>query len=662
MNQQGRITSSLNGATLGISAEGGLSFVNGAGHWEHQGPLLLLNYYDRQHPRAQRVALPSATSVAFGTAGTLSLSCTGTFEAEETEPGRIEVRGTFKEAQIEISLQFSIEVDGSGFRVAFAWDQIAENHPRLYRVLSVELLPEFNAAVTGESGYLVLPNWSGTQMFFDKDISREQRQTVYSSNDQWEYCCNMPVFGVHRQNGTMAALITSGENDAKLVCRQHYERARTNSIHPEMVLRWQQEDEPIDGMREVRYRFAASDSVKGEAYVFVAKQYRDWLYREKGLQTWRQKATTRPEAVDYRDRFFLKFFMAYKEPHPDGKGAYHATATFAEVREILEDLLANGVTRLCAILVGWNIDGHDGMPPTRMPVDERLGGESAMRELVAWCKEQDIMLGIHDSYGAAYSCSPEFDVDDLIRHRSGEYWESVIWSGGQAHRICPAVFLKKYVRRDMGDVANLGVHGHHHIDAVGSFMPCYSEAHPLPLRSQTIDCSRKMFQIATEIMGSVSTEMPFGSYFDVIDGVYHCYRNLSAWHQASPAALFRDRSIPLLNIALHGSVKLCMGMKSGKDTLSQMAAWGIAPQWEVAMRTSPHFGIVAYPEVREQLIEGYQRSYGEAGYCLETEALLIEDYRETDDDRSEIEFENGLVLEVANGTITIKNLPMEALV
>ena len=647
----------VNGASIAISETGHFSFSNSAGTWTQPGPFVILNYYDRQHPRAQAVALPSANTVAFGTSGTLSLSSTGVYECRTSGTDTIQVKGVFKEIDIEITFRFVLENDGSGFRVVIDQHDIGENHSMLYRILSIEILPQFNYANTGEDGYLVLPNWSGTRMFFNKKVSRELRQSVYSSNDQWEFCCNMPVFGMHRTNGTMAVLLTSGEEDANLVCRQHYQEEMVNSTHPEMIYRWYQEDEMIAGSREVRYSFAAADSHQGEAYVYIAKKYRDWLYEEKGLLTWEQKAKSRPEAIGYRDRFMLKFFMGYKDPHPDGTGEYHATATFAEVKSILKDLMAHGVTRICAILVGWNIDGHDGMPPTRMPVDERLGGETAMRELIKWCEEQDIMLGVHDSYGAAYTCSPEFNIDELIRHRTGEYWESIIWSGGQAHKVCPAVYIEKYVPRDIADIAALGVHGHHHIDAVGSFMPCFSELHPLPLRHDNINCNRKMFEMATSIMGSVSTEMPFGSYFDLIDGVYHCYKNLSAWHASSAAAKFRDESIPLLQLVLHGSVKICMGVKKGKNQIAEMAAWGIAPQWEVGMQSSPPFGIVAYGDVKDQLIDAYNRSYGENGYCLKTEAFLIDDYRVLPDGDTQLVFEDGTVIEVniGNDKIDVKD-------
>lgn len=251
-----------------------------------------------------------------------------------------------------------------------------------------------------------------------------------------------------------------------------------------------------------------------------------------------------------------------------------------------------------------------------------------MRELIAWCREKDIMLCVHDSYGASYTCSTEHNLDDLIYHRSGEYWESVIWSGGQAHRVCPTVYLEKYVRRDIPMIAALGVHGHHHLDAVGSFMPCFSDKHPLKERSGTIACNREMFRISTAIMGSVSTEMPFGPYFDVIDGIFHSYLHPSAWHLASPAHWFYDKSVPLLPLALHGSVRLQQGIKEKTDTLAEMAGWGIAPQWEVASRVSPHFGIISYEKAREKLISYYRRFYGDGGCSLKLEGQDLLEFHE----------------------------------
>jgi hypothetical protein len=604
--------------------EGQLTYrLDGQHLWQTRGPLLVLNYYDRQHPRAQSVSAPSGDGYAFGTAGTPSLAATGQLSIQRIDSDRWLAVASFHEISIRLTLRLQITDDG--FDVHLADDDVVEGRPELYRILGIELLPDFGAAVTGESGYLTLPNWSGCQTFFNKSYPREVRQTIYSSNDQWEHCCNMPVFGITRKQGTCCGLVAQGDFDAQLVSHVHWENEHLNGVHPVLVYRWEQRDALIRGPREVRYRFAGPDDQSGQGYVFCGKVCRAFLRAERGLQTWDEKTRTRPDAVDYAQRFFLKIFMAYKDPQADGKGDYHATCTFDEAQQILQQCLDRGMTKLTAILVGWGIDGHDGMPPTRFPVDERLGGAQAMKRLIAWCKEHDIQLGVHDSYGGAYSCSPEFDTRDLIRHRSGEYWESIIWSGGQCHIICPAVYVEKHVKRDMTAISQLGIHGHHHIDAVGSFMTCFSADHPLPSRSEFIQQVRKMFRFAIQQIGSVSTEMPFGPYFDVVDGFFHSYTRPSPWHRASPIGrYFLDRTVPLLSVVLHGSVNCGEAFSKSDNPALDYYDLGLTPQAEVCARASKSFGIQTYHDLAEGIAKVYHQTHGDQGSLAQLLRQTIE--------------------------------------
>lgn len=629
-------------STLSIEESGELSYSGPQDqNWSTSGPLFILHYYDRQHPRAQSVSVPFGESQSFGTAGTPSLSAKAEISVKQCDDA-LQVVAEFTSIQVRIDFRFSLSADGNGFSVHIVDEDIEENHPRLYRILSIEVLPEFGAARSGEAGYLTLPNWSGCQTFFDKTYPREVRQTIYSSNDQWEHVCCMPVFGITRSQGTLCGLIAKGDYDASLISRVHWEQAQSNSSHPELVYRWEQEDERIAGPREVRYSFASPDDPCGEGYAFCGITYRKFLRRERGLKTWEEKAVQRPVVLSYRDRFFLKIFMAYKEPQADGKGPYHITCSFAEVREILEDCLKRGINRLTVILVGWGQDGHDGMPPTRFPVDERLGGEADLRQLATWCQEKDILLGVHDSYGGYYTCSPEFNTDDLIRHRSGEYWETVIWSGGQCHNACPAVYVDKHVKRDVPQVKALGLYGHHHVDAVGSFMTCFSEDHPLEQRADFIKQVRSMFTFITDEMGSVSTEMPFGPYFDVVDGFFHSYTSPSAWHRASKVGrYFLDRSIPLLTIALHGSILCGEGMNKFRNQPWYWLLWGLAPEWEVGGRSSPSFGIPQYKDAAEDLQKIYDLYYGKDGLQLRLNNQEITARRELPDGVVETIYSDG---------------------
>ena len=652
-------TLSAEGSTLTFTERGQLRFSPARGQeWQSFGPFCILHYYDRQHPRAQTVLVPWDDSYALGTAGTPSLSAKSALEVASATNCSLRLKAIFETIQLEIGIDIDIRADGSGFSVSIDDAGIREENPRLYRILGLELLPDFGAAKTGEDGYLVLPNWFGCQTFFNKDYPREVRQTIYSSNDQWEHVCNMPFFGINRAQGTMCGLVAKGDYDAQLICRVHWENEHTNSIHPYLVYRWQQQDAVISGPREVRYTFAPANYEFGEGYVFCAKEYRSFLTAERGLKTWAEKEAVRPEATDYLDRFFLKIFMAYKDPHPQGKGEYHATCTFEEARQILEACQARGMKKIAAMLVGWGQGGHDGMPPTRFPVDERLGGEAGMRALLDWCRENDVLLGVHDSYGASYNCSPEHNEDDLIRHRTGEYWESVIWSGGQAHMLCPRIWLDKHCKRDIPAVAALGIHGHHHIDAVGSFMTCYSKDHPLSDRREFVSYVRQMFEFAIEQMGSVSTEMPFGPYFDVVDGFFHSYVNPWPWHLASPLGKwFFDRSIPLISIALHGSVNCGMAMSPSLDYRLECVDLGLSPQYEVCVRGSETFGIPEYEARADDLATTYAFFYGPDGVLQNTSRARIEGRWERSPKVTETLYDNGVLVRVNRSESDYGDLP-----
>ena len=538
----------------------------------------------------------------------------------------------------------------------------------------------FGAAKSGEDGYLLLPNWAGCRTFFDKTYPRELRQSIYSSNDQWENNCNMAVWGITRAQGTLCAFVAQGDLDAELVSRVHWETSQLNASHASLKYRTEQHDERLPGDREIRYsfappqastphnfalngfaqnasasnNFAPNDFVQnasaktaspktdfaqngfapnhfvsknecGEGYVFCGRQYRDFLREERGVQTWDEKEQARPAATrDYLDRFFLKIFLAYKDPQPDGHGAYHATCTFDEARQILEKCLARGMTKLCVALVGWGRDGHDGMRPTQFPVDERLGGESGLRALASWCADNDIVLGVHDGYGASYSCSPDHNTDDLIRHRSGEYWESVIWSGGQVHLICPQVAWEKHIQRDMPAIREMGLL-HHHIDAIGSFVPCFAPEHPLETRAKFIAQVKKMFELAAQTFGGVSTEYPFGPYFSVVDGFFHCYETAHPWQAASAAGrYFLDDMVPLIPIVLHGSHNCLTSLPQDDAKLAQAVDFGLHPQAEVCVRPSKAFGIPSYEEAAERLTQIYHQFYGDDGIANRLKRQSIE--------------------------------------
>ena len=200
---------------LSLDESGTFRFALPSGNeWITESPFLILHYYDRQHPRAQFVAVPSGDGHVLGTAGTPSLSAKGTLRVEPGAPGAFKISVDFPNIHIALAVEIRLADDGKGFSVRIPDAGVVEEMPELYRILGIEVLPEFGAAITGESGYLTLPNWSGCQTFFDKSYPREVCQTIYSTNDQWEHLCNMGVFGITRAEGTLCGIVTEGDFNA----------------------------------------------------------------------------------------------------------------------------------------------------------------------------------------------------------------------------------------------------------------------------------------------------------------------------------------------------------------------------------------------------------------------------------------------------------------
>ncbi len=317
------------------------------------------------------------------------------------------------------------------------------------------------------------------------------------------------------------------------------------------------------------------------------------------------------------------------------------------------------MTKLNVVLVGWGQDGHDGKCPTYLPVDERVGGETRMRALVDWCRGHDILLGVHTSHYAAYRCSDEFNADEVIRHRSGEQWQGIVWSGGREHRLCPQVALEKYVKRELPALARLGFHGHHHYDCVGAFMCCYAPGHPVPARAAYIQQVREQFNVALQVMGSVSTEMPFGQYFGVVDGFYHCYSTPGRYLRDCPVGrYFLDRSVPLLGVALHGSHNCCESIGAADQArLLDMLDLGLAPQCEVCMRPSPAFGLPAYAVKADQMAEAYRFAFGTQGYMSLLGMLDIEGRWELAPGVNRTRYSDGTLVEVNRNDTEWLGLP-----
>jgi len=528
-------------------------------------------------------------------------------------PCRVEI--PFVGKVFSFTLHGEFRPDLGAVEISIPYDSVIEHDTSYARLMRIDLLPGFCAAAPGDDGYLVLPCLAGVLHRFNHTVSREERITLYAEQEQWAMRSNFNCIGMQRDHVSWCAIVTQGDYDAEAVVRSHFGEEASYSVHIGLVYRWDASDKIIGGDRALRYYFL--DPAEG-GWAAFARCYRDFLRKERGVRTWHEKYAQHPKVDAYAHGFSMKIFQGCKTPDLGGRGKYQSATSFAEARQILELLQSEGIATITAELVGWNYEGHDGRYPTRFPVNPVEGGEEALKALIAWGSTNDVIVSMHDNALDSYEIGADFSHDDGIVLRDGSLWRNVPWCGGFNWRMCPLKSIR-HVHRDYPRMKELGVDGHYYVDALAAFKTCHSPDHPAD-RRQFIEGVREILSFTRGLFGTLGLEVPFGPYFDLMDGVYidESAKGMSAFTDFGPH--FVDEVVPFLPIALHNSVRYHRGSDAteGISGALRCLAWGSMPFIEVSARpVAESHSIPAYPKFAEFAREAYR-------LCCVDHADLIE--------------------------------------
>jgi hypothetical protein len=95
---------------------------------------------------------------------------------------------------------------------------------------------------------------------------------------------------------------------------------------------------------------------------------------------------------------------------------------------------------------------------------------------------------------------------------------------------------------------------------------------------------------------------------------------------------------------------------SGKIELAHMAAYGLTPQAEVCVRPSPLFGVPAYDDAKERIVQSYELFYGESGLSTLTESREIVAIYEPAPDVRRICYEGNIEITANEGDIEYRGI------
>jgi uncharacterized protein DUF5696 len=402
-------------------------------------------------------------------------------------------------------------------------------------VKQIEVVPDFAVAKTGEEGYYVMPNG-----FLGTFRQQDGEQIVTR--------IPMPMFGMKTESQTFVAMVTGMPHAYRLVARA---KSGVYRLFPRFVLDGHgvYEDLAID------YHMLSG---KDANYSGMARAYRKYQLGRKACVPLKERMKTCPELAYAARSAEVRIRLAWKPAPSPVEEQTLATepevkiaVTFDRVGEILSKLKGQGVPEAEICLVGWNRKGHDGRYPQLFPVEEELGGELKLRQLIKTAQEMGFQIVGHTNSTDAYRISEVWDEEYVVKNADQTLSKNSCWSGGRMYNLCPQRSYERFAVKDLPAVAELGFRGAHYIDVLSIVRPrsCFDPSHPLNANQSAVWLN-KIMQLGKENFGAVASEGPYDFCCGNLD--YALYVSFDSYSR--PKTDMVDRIVPIWQLVYHGII------------------------------------------------------------------------------------------------------------
>jgi hypothetical protein len=505
-----------------------------------------------------------------------------------TGPGSASAMG---QQSFGVSVDVTLTLKGNTLEYAVPIASLKENLPPRWRLMNVEIFPHLGATPAGSPGYIVIPSWCGAVYYFDRahpranaqyakaghgdlttdaglktrwsfrtDAPAEYGTMMYGLQAAWEDQAQQPVYATIRDGAGLAGILIGGEYDTEVRARRDQGPDHTCSINPVWHFRhyWHSKLDPVDR----RVRLVALGPQEA-SYAGVANLFRDYLVKEKGVKTLRERAETNAEVKYFLDSVYLRVMMGMRRFSLDGKGEMRSYQSWDQFREAIPLFEQAGFKKVNLVFVGANFGGHDGAHPTVFPLEPAHGGEAAFRKMMQRLNQADYRAGLHLNYKDTYECSPDWTPQAIQVSEYGDLRFHGAWIGGFSYQAIPQEMLERFGKRDLPKLRELGLHGMHYWDACLSVMEeTFPARNGVPnnriiTRREYGEGAIEYFKYAAEVFGAVGSETSIAPLLGTIVNV----GNVSYPHEGASAkfnnngfceAGLIDHWVPVQHIIYHG--------------------------------------------------------------------------------------------------------------
>lgn len=317
---------------------------------------------------------------------------------EEDYIREMENSGVDGAVPISFIIPLEYRLNGDAVDVSVPMSAVEENGGG--SIFRIQLLRYFGAAGIDEDGYMLVPNGSGSLIYFNngKTTVENYSEYVYGIDPlAAEYTVRentenvkMALFGIFREDSSVFATIEDGASFAYLSAGVSGKINEYNYVYPTFVLRGNDKlsmfgttgneaDIPIvetnfyDADLTVKYTMLTDENA---GYAGAANYYRNRLVNEGVLAA---KESDSEDIKFYYDILggveMTEFILGSQY-----QGMY-AMTTFDQAEEISSDLAAQGITNQVMNYQGWMNGGYYHDVVDKIKVPHKLGGKSGLEDL-----------------------------------------------------------------------------------------------------------------------------------------------------------------------------------------------------------------------------------------------------------------------------------------
>ena len=596
--------------------------------------------------------------------------------------------GDLAGAYVEVPLEYRLEQDK--LVVSIPVSGISEyGDCYLYRV---QLLRYMGAAHSSEDGYMVVPNGSGSLIYFNNGKTSADNYTQYiydidpmvSTYTTLENVSSakLPVFGICRTDRSMLVTVEDGATTALITASVSGSYNDYNYVYPTFVLRnidnlrmfgnsttdvYVMEPDLYDINMQVSYAFPGEDY---QGYAGLANYYRERLIAE-GVLT--------PDKTGGDIPFYYDVIAGVKETaHFLGTQYLHtfSMTSFSQAKEMAEALSQDGITNHVMNLQVWFNGGYYHNAPHNIKVPLKLGGKSGLEKLedavnglggrlyvdVAFQRVTFADNGFNYNaessryYGSGYVAAFGQVNPTTLRNTSGlDYYET-------RYDLLSPKFLPRYVSKFVKKIKKYDVGGISLRD-LGNVLTSDKKRTEIINREEALDVVLGQFELlqgtGKRLMTSEANAYSFAYSTDII--------NVPITDNSYAIV---DESIPFYEMVIHGCISYSTELLNYEDAEDMT---GVVLQM-IEAGASPHY-VFTWKDSSEMKDTGLNRYYattfdtwkGEAVeiYNRVNEALkhvsgaMIVDHEILDGGVRKVTYDNGVIIYINYGSETQKVDGME---